>query len=240
MTTDHAERATRVLVVDDEPKIRDLVRRYLQADGFEVIEAEDSTTALTALADDPPDMVVLDVMMPVLNGLEVLRRIRLTSTVPVIMLTAREEEIDKVIGLTGGADDYVTKPFGGRELAARLRAILRRLEPTTATHAPTAAGDAVLRFDAITIDPGRRKITTSNGDVNLTALDFDLLLTLARSPGLVLSRRQLLLAVWGNDAFIDERVVDVHVRTLRRALSDDATKPMIIDTVRSVGYRFLP
>jgi two-component system alkaline phosphatase synthesis response regulator PhoP len=160
--------------------------------------------------------------------------------VPVIMLTAHDEEIDKVIGLTTGADDYVTKPFGGRELAARLRAILRRLEPATAAHRVPASNDAALRFDAITIDPARRLVTTAGRAVNLTALDFDLLVALARSAGLVLSRRQLLLAVWKDDAFVDDRVVDVHIRTLRRALGDDAAKPTIIETVRSVGYRFLP
>jgi len=236
---DSSDKPTRVLVVDDEPKIRDLVRRYLQADGFEVTEAENGPAALAVMVSDPPDLIVLDVMMPVLNGLEVLRRIRLTSGVPVIMLTAHDEEIDKVIGLTAGADDYVTKPFGGRELAARLRAILRRLEPASAAPRATNGDDDVLRFDAITIDPARRRVTTSNRAVNLTALDFDLLVALARSAGLVLSRRQLLLAVWKDDTYVEERVVDVHIRTLRRALGDDAAKPTIIETVRSVGYRFL-
>ena len=239
MIIDSSDKPTRVLVVDDEPKIRDLVRRYLQADGFEVTEAENGPAALAVMVSDPPDLIVLDVMMPVLNGLEVLRRIRLTSGVPVIMLTAHDEEIDKVIGLTAGADDYVTKPFGGRELAARLRAILRRLEPASAAPRATNGDDDVLRFDAITIDPARRRVTTSNRAVNLTALDFDLLVALARSAGLVLSRRQLLLAVWKDDTYVEERVVDVHIRTLRRALGDDAAKPTIIETVRSVGYRFL-
>ena len=225
-----------VLVVDDEPKIRDLVRRYLEADGFTVTEAADGTEALAALTDSPPDMIVLDVMMPVLNGLDVLRRIRATSTLPVLLLTAREEEIDKVIGLTAGADDYVTKPFGGRELAARLHAILRRLERSGST----TDGEPVLDFGVITIDVGRRGITTRHGPAQITAMDFDLILTLARAPGQVLSRRQLLAAVWGDDTYNDERVVDVHIRTLRRALHDDANHPTIIDTVRSVGYRFLP
>jgi DNA-binding response OmpR family regulator len=239
-------RPTRVLVVDDEPKIRDLVRRYLQADGFDVTEAADGTTALARFNESQPDIVVLDVMMPVLNGLEVLRRIRVTSTVPVLLLTAREDEIDKVLGLTAGADDYVTKPFGGRELAARLHAILRRLDP----HPPppsspheSLAGTPVgmlLKFESITIDSGRRQVTTRDGVPDLTAMDFDLLLTLARAPGQVLSRRQLLAAVWNDDAHTDERVVDVHIRTLRRALADDASNPRFIVTVRSVGYRFLP
>ena len=231
------------LVVDDEPKIRDLARRYLEADGFQVLEAADGEAALTVLAETEPDIVVTDIMMPVLNGLELLRQIRLTSSVPVVMLTARADEIDKVLSLTTGADDYVTKPFGGRELAARLRAILRRLPPPAAS-APAAgdgeATDAALTFAGITIDPGRRSVHTSSGSVTVTALDYDLLLALARNPGLVLSRRQLLAAVWDDDAYVDERVVDVHIRPLRRALGDDAAHPSIIETVRSVGYRFLP
>jgi two-component system alkaline phosphatase synthesis response regulator PhoP len=228
----------RVLVVDDEPKIRDLVRRYLEADGFNIREAADGTAALAALADYQPHMIVLDVVMPVLNGLEVLRRIRLTSNVPVVLLTAREDEIDKVLGLTTGADDYVTKPFGGRELAARLRAILRRLDRPTQPGGPAA--EHVLRFDMLAIDVGRRRVTTAQGSANPTALDFDLLLAFASSPGQVLSRRQLLHAVWKDDDYVDERVVDVHIRTLRRALGDDASNPHVIETVRSVGYRFLP
>ena len=235
-------RPTVALVVDDEPKIRDLARRYLEADGFQVLEAADGEAALTVLAETEPDIVVTDIMMPVLNGLELLRQIRLTSSVPVVMLTARDDEIDKVLALTTGADDYVTKPFGGRELAARLRAILRRLQPP---HAAPAAGngesaEAALTFAGITIDPGRRSVHTGSGQVTVTALDYDLLLALARNPGLVLSRRQLLAAVWDDDAYVDERVVDVHIRTLRRALGDDAAHPSIIETVRSVGYRFLP
>jgi DNA-binding response OmpR family regulator len=230
------------LVVDDEPKIRDLARRYLEADGFQVLEAADGEAALAVLAEAELDIVITDIMMPVLNGLELLRQIRLTSPVPVVMLTARDEEIDKVLALTSGADDYVTKPFGGRELAARLRAILRRMQPPQA--APVAGNDeatgGTLTFVGITIDPGRRTVRTSSGTATVTALDYDLLLTLARNPGLVLSRRQLLAAVWDDDAYVDERVVDVHIRTLRRALGDDAANPSIIETVRSVGYRFLP
>jgi len=172
----------------------------------------------------------------------VLRRIRVSSNVPVLLLTAREAEIDKVLGLTAGADDYVTKPFGGRELAARLHAILRRLDPPASPSAISANSPpaAVLTFDNITIDVGRRQVTTRAGVPELTAMDFELLLTLARAPGQVLSRRQLLAAVWNDDIHTEERVVDVHIRTLRRALADDATSPTIIDTVRSFGYRFLP
>jgi DNA-binding response OmpR family regulator len=244
MSNDHLRPLT-ILVVDDEPKIRDLVRRYLEADGFAVIEADDGTTALEVFERDQPDMVVLDVMMPALGGLEVLRRIRTTSDVPVLLLTALEEEIDKVVGLSVGADDYVTKPFGGRELAARLRAIQRRSRTRVALAVRTAGQeggpDLVLRYPQLTIDVSRRHVVVrGNETVSLTAMDFELLVCLARSSGRVLTRRQLLVAVWDDDAFVEERVVDVHVRTLRRALSDDAARPTVIETVRSVGYRFLP
>jgi two-component system alkaline phosphatase synthesis response regulator PhoP len=242
---DHPARAAVLaVVVDDEPKIRDLARRYLEADGFCVLEAADGEAALGILADDKPDIVVLDITLPGLNGLELLRCIRLTSAVPIVMLTARDEEIDKVLALTSGADDYVTKPFGGRELAARLRAILRRLQPRMPS-SPSAGDDdppeGKLTFPGITIDPSCRSVHTATvGAARVTALDYDLLLALARHPGMVLSRRQLLAAVWDDDAYVDERVVDVHIRSLRRALGDDATHPLIIEAVRSVGYRFLP
>ncbi|HWG27452.1 response regulator transcription factor [Actinospica sp.] len=224
-----------VLVVDDEPKIRDIVRRYLEADGFAVIEQGDGPGALSAAREQRPDLVVLDVMLPGLDGVEVLRRLRETSQIPVILLTARDEEVDKLIGLAVGADDYVTKPFSGRELAARARVILRRVAPAP----PEAAASATVSHGALTIDPARREVTTAHGPATVTALDFDLLLTLARHPGLVLTRRQLLQSVWGADYYGDERVVDVHIRTLRKALGDDATDPVYIETVRSIGYRLI-
>jgi DNA-binding response OmpR family regulator len=224
-----------VLVVDDEPKIRDIVRRYLEADGFAVTEQADGPGALDAARDQRPDLIVLDVMLPGLDGVEVLRRLREVSQVPVILLTARDEEIDKLIGLAVGADDYMTKPFSGRELAARARVILRRVSPaSSASEAATA-----IRHGALAIDPARREVTTAHGPATLTALDFDLLLTLARHPGHVLTRHQLLQAVWGADYFGDERVVDVHIRTLRKALRDDATDPVYIETIRSIGYRLI-
>ena len=225
-----------VLVVDDEPKIRDIVRRYLEADGFAVTEAADGPGALQAACDQHPDLIVLDVMLPGLDGVEVLRRLREGSQVPVILLTARDEEVDTLIGLAVGADDYMTKPFSGRELAARARAILRRANPVPPEPAPEAT---VIRHGALTIDPARRQVTAAHGPATLTALDFDLLLALARHPGHVLTRRQLLQAVWGADYFGDERVVDVHIRTLRRALRDDATDPVYLETVRAVGYRLI-
>jgi DNA-binding response OmpR family regulator len=223
-----------VLVVDDEPKIRDIVRRYLEADGFKVIEQADGPGALEAARERHPDLIVLDVMLPGLDGVEVLRRLREGSQVPVILLTARDEEIDTLIGLAVGADDYMTKPFSGRELAARARVILRRANPV-----PPAPAATVVRHGTLTIDPARREVTTAHGPAILTALDFDLLLTLARHPGHVLTRRQLLEAVWGADYVGDERVVDVHIRTLRRALRDDATDPVHLETVRTIGYRLI-
>jgi len=224
-----------VLVVDDEPKIRDIVRRYLEADGFTVTERADGPAALRAAYDERPDLIVLDVMLPGLDGVEVLRRLRETSQVPVILLTARDEEVDKLIGLAVGADDYITKPFGGRELAARARVILRRVNRALAPMQDTAT----IRHGTLTIDPARREVTTSDGPAVLTALDFDLLLTFARHPGHVLTRRQLLQAVWGADYYGDDRVVDVHIRTLRKALGDDAANPAYIATLRGIGYRLI-
>jgi DNA-binding response OmpR family regulator len=223
------------LVVDDEAKIRDIVRRYLEADGFTVTESADGPAALRAARDEHPDLIILDVMLPGLDGVEVLRLLRESSQVPVILLTARDEEVDKLIGLAVGADDYVTKPFSGRELAARARVILRR-----AQQAPGTRQDAApIRHGELIIDPARREVTTPDGPVTLSALDFDLLLALARHPGHVLTRRQLLHAVWGVDYYGDDRVVDVHIRTLRKALDDDAANPTYIATSRGVGYRLM-
>ncbi|MEV7374690.1 response regulator transcription factor [Streptomyces sp. NPDC090301] len=229
-------KAQRVLVVDDEPKIRMTVRGYLEADGLQVLEAGDGPSALKVLAANQPDLVVLDVMLPGLDGFEVLRRIRQTSKVPVIMLTARAEEVDRLIGFTGGSDDYVTKPFSPRELALRVRAILRRTEQPS----DQAAADTTMRFEGLSLDPDSRTVRVEGkGEVDLSALDFDLLTAMASAPGRVFTRRSLLAHVWGEDFFGDERVVDVHIRTLRRALSDDATTPRYVGTVRAVGYRFL-
>ncbi|GEC10109.1 DNA-binding response regulator [Streptomyces spinoverrucosus] len=218
------------------------VRGYLEADGFEVVEAPDGPAGLQAVTRDRPDLVVLDVMMPGLDGFQVLRRIRETSPVPVILLTARGEEVDRLIGFTTGSDDYVVKPFSPRELALRVRAVLRRTDG-----GPEAAQtDAVLRFDGLTVDPDTRTVlvdsadgSTGDREVELSALDFDLLLAMARTPGRVFTRRGLLAQVWGEDFFGDERVVDVHIRTLRRALGDDASAPRLVGTVRTIGYRFV-
>ncbi len=222
-----------ILVVDDERKIRQLVRAYLEKDGYTVIEAAGGREALDKARSHQPDLIVLDVMLPGLDGIEVLRELRTFSDVYVVMLTAKTEEVDKLIGLSVGADDYLSKPFSPRELLARIKAVLRRDRGL-----PKPESNA-FHFDGLTLDGDRREVTRSGAPVDLTALEFDLLTALVSEPGRVFSRRQLLERVWGWDFFGDERVVDVHVRNLRRALGDDAAQPTIIGTVRGVGYKFL-
>lgn len=222
-----------ILVVDDERKIRQLVRAYLEKDGYTVIEAAGGREALDKARSRQPDLIVLDVMLPGLDGIEVLRELRTFSNVYVVMLTAKTEEVDKLIGLSVGADDYLSKPFSPRELLARIKAVLRRDRGF-----PKPEANA-FQFDGLTLDRDRREVTRSGTPVDLTALEFDLLTALVSEPGRVFSRRQLLERVWGWDFFGDERVVDVHVRNLRRALADDAAQPTIIGTVRGVGYKFL-
>ena len=223
----------RILLVDDEPDLRRMVRRYLTAEGFDVVEAADGASALARLGGSAPDLVVLDVGMPGQDGFAVLQEIRRTSDLPVIMLTARAEEVDRVIGLTIGADDYVTKPFSPRELVARVRAVLRRGRLTRSD------ADEVLDFEEITVDLARRQVMTDSRSVELSALEFDLLAALASAPGRVFTRGQLLERVWGWDYFGSERVVDVHIGNLRKILDDDASDPRIIGTVRGVGYKFV-
>lgn len=225
--------ANRVLVVDDEPKIRDVLRRYLMADGFEVSEAATGEEGLELLRAFHPDVVVLDVRLPGMDGFEVLAELRKTSTAYVLLLTARAEEVDKLLGLTLGADDYVSKPFSPREVSARVKALLRRSRSPE-----TAAGD-ILDLGLLRIDQGRRLVSHSGNPVELTVLEFDLLAALASAPGRVFTRRQLLERVWGWDFFGDERVVDVHIRNVRHALNDDAQNPKVIATVRGVGYRLV-
>mgnify|MGYP000942122387 FL=1 len=226
----------RVLVVDDEPQIRTILRAYLSAAGFQVLDAATGAQALRVLTSEPPDLVLLDIGLPDLDGLEVLRTLRRTSDVYVVLVTARAEEVDKLIGLGVGADDYVTKPFSPREVVARVQAVLRRTRPV----GPTSPGpDDLLLFDGVSIHTTRREVRVGDDQAVLTALEFDLLVALAASPGRVFSRAQLLEKVWGYDFFGDERVVDVHVRGMRKALGDDAMAPRIIGTVRSVGYKFL-
>ncbi len=221
-------------MADDEPHIRDVLRGYLEAEGFEVVQAADGNEALRVVREHHPDLVVLDVTMPGLDGVEVLRQLRTESDVYVIMLTARTEEVDKLVGLAVGADDYITKPFSPRELVARVKAVLRRGRGTT-----IAAPEEQLVFKGLSIDLPRRALTRDGVPVELSALEFDLLVALAQAPGRVLTRRQLLEQVWGWDFFGDERVVDVHIRSIRRALGDPADAPQLVGTVRGVGYRFL-
>lgn len=223
--------APRILVVDDEAPMVDLVREYLTTDGMDVAIAADGPSAVAAVRDRRPDVVVLDVMLPGLDGFEVLRRIRTFSDAYVIMLSARAEEIDRIIGLSVGADDYMVKPFSPRELVARVKALLRR--PRAAT------GDArSLTFGRLVIDQPARTVRLGGRPVTLTTIEFDLLLTLARDPGVVFPRQRLLDRVWGMDYLGDEHVVDVHLGNLRRKLGEHATRPTFIETVRGAGYRF--
>lgn len=229
----------RVLVVDDEARIRALLRAYLEAEGFSVSEAATGREALKGSTDPSrrPMLVLLDVGLPDLDGLEVLRTIRQTSDVPVILVTARAEEVDKLVGLGVGADDYVTKPFSPREVVARVRAVLRRAGATPGRDGGPEA--SVQEFEGLRIDEARHEVLLAGASVDLSALEFSLLVALAGAPGRVYSRAQLLERVWGYDFYGDERVVDVHIRGLRKALRDDATSPRVIGTVRGVGYKFL-
>ena len=222
----------RVLIVDDEPNIREVLCAYLTADGFGVAEAADGESAVAAVRADPPDLVLLDIMLPGIDGLEVLRQIRAFSNVYVILVTARSEEVDKLVGLGVGADDYVTKPFSPREVTARVKAVLRR---RSSDHEQPNS----LRFESVTIDPVGREVHVDGVAVNISTLEFDLLAALAGAPGRVFSRTQLLQRVWGYDFFGDERVVDVHIRSLRALLNDDANEPHLIATVRGVGYKWI-
>ncbi len=221
---------SKILVVDDEPGIVKLVVSYLQAEGWDVFTAADGPAGLKAARAYKPDVVVLDIMLPGMDGLEVLSRLRRESDVYVIMLTAKTEETDKIIGLSVGADDYVTKPFSPRELTARVKAALRRLQ----TGAGLGTESAVLDFKQVRIDPGARRVSVNGVPVELTAIEFDLLKALAENRGRVLTREQLLEKVWGYNYFGDTRVVDVHLGHVRQKLGDEG----LIVTVRGVGYRF--
>jgi two-component system alkaline phosphatase synthesis response regulator PhoP len=220
----------RILVVDDEPSIVNLVSVYLRAEGFEVFTASDGTAGLKAARTLKPDLIVLDVMLPGMDGVELLSRLRRESDVYVILLTARAEETDKIVGLSVGADDYVTKPFSPRELTARVKAALRRLQ-----QAPSGGeGEGALVFRHLRIDIDARRVNMNDREVELTAIEFDLLRALAENRGRVLSREQLLEKVWGGSYYGERRVVDVHLGHLRQKLGD----PELIATIRGVGYRF--
>lgn len=227
--------AATILVVDDEQPIVDLVASYLAAEGFAVHRAYDGPSALTLTRSLRPDLVVLDVMLPGLDGIEVCRRLQQETTVYVLMLTARVDEVDKLIGLSVGADDYLTKPFSPRELVARVKAILRRNRSSNGKLHERPA----LQFDQIAIDPERREVRRGEAMVELTPREFDLLYALASHPGRVFTRDELLQRVWGPDFAGIDRVVDVHVGTLRRKLEDDHATAPIVQTVRGVGYKFV-
>ena len=221
-----------ILVVDDERRIVDVARDYLEHAGFEVVTAGDGRSALESAKARMPDLVVLDLGLPGLDGLDVARELRRSSDVPIVMLTARDDELDRVLGLELGADDYVTKPFSPRELVARVRAVLRRGErrPTTA--------DERMHLGAVTIDPGRMQVSVGELAVELTATEFQLLATLAGQPGRIFTRSQLLDAIHGVAFESYERAIDTHVKNLRRKLEPDPRNPRYVLTVYGVGYRF--
>ncbi len=224
---------TTVLVVDDEAKLVELVEGYLRREEFEVITALDGSTGLELARSKQPDLVVLDVMLPGIDGIEVCRRLRQFSDAYVLMLTARSEEIDKIIGLSVGADDYLSKPFSPRELVARVKAMLRRPRTGATQEAPPP-----MRFGELIIDPGRHEVTRRGEMIELTGREFALLVTMASRPGQVFTRPQLLEQVWG-DEYYDDHVVDVHIGNLRKKLEDDPANPHYVQTVRGVGYRFV-
>ncbi|SRR5450759_431685 len=226
-------RQEKILVVDDEEHIIELVELYLEKEGYRVTSALDGDAAVEKFLSEKPDLLVLDIMLPGKDGLEVLREIRKTSQVPVIMLTARESEVDKVVGLELGADDYLTKPFSPRELVARVKAVLRRSKP------PAEEAEELLERRGLTMDSRRRRVEVDGvGEVELTAKEFDLLHVLASNPGIVLTRDRLMEKVWGYEYVGDTRTVDVYIRHLREKLADNAESPRFIETVRGVGYRF--
>lgn len=229
------EESTTVLVVDDEQDLTDLVGSYLRREHFTVLTARDGITALDLARKHAPHVVVLDLMLPGLDGLDVCRRLREFSPAYILMLTARSDEIDKIVGLTVGADDYMTKPFSPRELVARVHALLRRAR---AVPDASAAAQPSVRFGDLKIDHDAHEVTHRGQVVALTPHEFTLLATLAASPGQVFSRGQLLTLVWGDDFFGDEHVLDVHLSHLRQKLDEDPAAPRFIETVRGVGYRF--
>ncbi len=228
---------THILIVDDEPNLVELLSGYLTREGYDIATADTGPGALDAAHQYEPDLIVLDVMLPGMDGIEVCRQIRQFSDAYILMLTARAEDVDKIIGLSVGADDYVTKPFSPREVVARIKALLRRPRvrgdlPTDTTPAPIHSGDLV-------IDEAAHTVTRAGEPITLTVREFALLLTLARHPGRVFTRAQLLEQVWG-DEYYDDHVVDVHVGNLRKKLEEDAAHPRAIITVRGVGYRMAP
>jgi DNA-binding response OmpR family regulator len=234
MAASGEEVSGRILLVDDEQSVQTLLTYPLRKDGYEVVSAHDGREALDLFAEQRFDLVVLDIMMPRLDGIEVCRRLRARSQVPIIMLTAKDDEIDKVLGLEMGADDYITKPFSVREFRSRVRAALRRSEMRSgrpSPEEPIALGDLKIDFE-------RRAIAMRSKPVRLTYVEFEILAALALSPGRVLTREALLEHVWGDSAYRDPRTIDVHIRHLREKLERDPRTPEYLFTVRGVGYRF--
>jgi DNA-binding response OmpR family regulator len=224
-----------IMLVDDEESIQKLLTYPLQREGYRVVQARDGEEALKRFAEQPVDLVVLDVMLPRLDGLEVCRRLRTESAVPIIMLTARDDEVDKVLGLELGADDYITKPFSIREFRSRIRAVLRR---ATLVAERREQSDGAIVADGLAIDPAKRTVAVHGGQVQLTYVEFEVLHTLALHPGRVYTRQSLLEAVWGDSAYREPRTIDVHIRHLREKIEPDPREPVYIFTVRGVGYRF--
>ena len=225
----------KILVVDDEVDIVDFIDDYLTGEGYEVIKAYDGVEALDKMRQNLPDLVVLDIMLPGLDGFEVCKQIRTESTVPILMVTAKDSDVDKIVGLEIGADDYILKPFNPRELVARVKAILRRTyRQDYQPHSQTVT----IKYKDLSIDTERRRATIGNRMLKLTMKEFDLLLFLVRNPGHVYSRDHLLDFVWGQDSFVGARTVDVHIRRLREQIETDASQPQYIKTVWGVGYKF--
>jgi DNA-binding response OmpR family regulator len=223
-----------ILLVDDEDSVQKLLTYPLERDGFRVVQARDGEQALRLFGDERIDLVVLDLMLPKVDGLEVCKRLRADSDVPIIMLTARGEELDKVLGLELGADDYITKPFSIREFRSRVRALLRR----SALSSDRGREEQTIEAGELKIDPSRRIVELAGEPVQLTYVEFELLTTLAAEPSRVFTREMLLRSLWGDSAFREPRTIDVHVRHLREKLERDAREPEYIFTVRGVGYRF--
>lgn len=224
----------RILLVDDEQSVQELLSYPLRKDGYEVVQARDGKEALELFGESEFDLVVLDVMMPRMDGLECCRRLRASSPVPIIMLTAKSEEVDKIVGLELGADDYITKPFSVREFRSRVKALLRR----SAMAREPDDGEGVIEEGALRIDPLKRTVTVGGEPVELTFVEFEILMALAGSPGRVWSRDQLLGQVWGGSDYRDPRTVDVHIRHLREKIEKEPASPEYLLTVRGVGYRF--
>jgi DNA-binding response OmpR family regulator len=224
-----------ILVVDDEPSIGEVVSIYLRRAGYQVVVAHDGQAALDAMEKQPPDLVVLDLMLPKVDGLQITRRLRAEGDTPIIMLTARREEADRIAGLEMGADDYVVKPFSPQELVSRVKAVLRR----THASAPTST-EHPLVFDDLCIDPKTRLVEVNGREKSLTAKEFDLLWILARHPRQVFNRDQLLDLVWGFTDYVDPSTVTVHVRRIREKIEADPSQPHHIQTVWGVGYKFEP